>query len=209
VVGVNFDTWRGFWSFDLCLGVNALALVLNEKLRKLGCLEWWWLGVFIALNHQQVVGGGCCRWAHRTDRCASHVTQPLGFGSSRPLKALSSSGTGQSGVAPDRHCLVSSALWLCRVLLRTIALVGSRCSRPLHWIVVTALVHRTVRWIIAESARRNLGVAVWTLYGPGAPDSPVRQTRAHSVFLLLWIWSLTSIFYWFVLNLYAPVEYII
>jgi hypothetical protein len=37
-------------------------------------------GVFIALNHQQVVGGGCCRWAHRIVRCASHVTQPLWFG---------------------------------------------------------------------------------------------------------------------------------
>jgi hypothetical protein len=27
--------------------------------------------------------------------CASHVTQPLGFGRRRPLEALSSSGTGQ------------------------------------------------------------------------------------------------------------------
>jgi hypothetical protein len=39
-----FGTWRGFDSFDLCLGVNALALVLNVKCWKLGCLEWWWLG---------------------------------------------------------------------------------------------------------------------------------------------------------------------
>jgi hypothetical protein len=92
----GFGTWRGFDSFDLCLEVNALALVLNENLRKLGCLEWWWLGVFIALNHQQVVRGGCYRWAHRTVRCTSHVTQPLGFGSCRPLEALSSSGTGQT-----------------------------------------------------------------------------------------------------------------
>jgi hypothetical protein len=46
--------------------VNALALVLNENLRKHGCLEWRWLGVFVALNHQMVVGAGCCRWAHRT-----------------------------------------------------------------------------------------------------------------------------------------------
>jgi hypothetical protein len=28
----------------MCLGVNALALVLNVKCWKLGCLEWWWLG---------------------------------------------------------------------------------------------------------------------------------------------------------------------
>jgi hypothetical protein len=67
----GFGTWRGFDSFDLCLGVNALALVLNENLGKLGCLEWWWLGVFIALNHQTTVGGGCCRWAHRTVRCST------------------------------------------------------------------------------------------------------------------------------------------
>jgi hypothetical protein len=38
----------------ICLGVNALALVLNVKCWKLGCLEWWWLGVFIALNHHIV-----------------------------------------------------------------------------------------------------------------------------------------------------------
>jgi hypothetical protein len=29
---------------NMCLGVNALALVLNVKCWKLGCLEWWWLG---------------------------------------------------------------------------------------------------------------------------------------------------------------------
>jgi hypothetical protein len=23
-------------------------------------------GVFIALNHQTTIGGGCCRWVHRT-----------------------------------------------------------------------------------------------------------------------------------------------
>jgi hypothetical protein len=37
--------------------------------RKLGCLEWWWLGVFIALNHHKAVGEGCWRWTHRTVRC--------------------------------------------------------------------------------------------------------------------------------------------
>jgi hypothetical protein len=28
-------------------GVFGFALVLNEKCRRLGWLEWWWLGVFI------------------------------------------------------------------------------------------------------------------------------------------------------------------
>jgi hypothetical protein len=27
--------------------VNAFALVLNVEFRKLGCVNWWWLGVFI------------------------------------------------------------------------------------------------------------------------------------------------------------------
>jgi hypothetical protein len=106
----GFGTWRGFDSFDLCLGVNALALVLNENLKKLRCLEWWWLWVFIALNPQTTVRASCCRWAHRTVRCASHVTQPLGFGSCRPLEALSSSGTEHSSAAPDRHYSMSDAL---------------------------------------------------------------------------------------------------
>jgi hypothetical protein len=57
----------------------ALALVLNEMSEKLGCLEWWWLGVFIALNHHIAIGEAVYRLAHRTVRCASHVTQLLGF----------------------------------------------------------------------------------------------------------------------------------
>jgi hypothetical protein len=139
-------------------------------------------GVFIALNHQQAVGGGCYRWAHRTVRCASHVTQPLGFESCRPLEALSSSGTGQSGAAPDRHCSVSGALLLCALTLsRTVAhcsarqeslqstvALDSRCSAGAP---DSPIAHRTVRWIIAECTWRNPRVAVWTLYGPGAPDT--------------------------------------
>jgi hypothetical protein len=39
----GFGTWGGFDSIELSLGVNALALVLNVKCWKLGCLEWWWL----------------------------------------------------------------------------------------------------------------------------------------------------------------------
>jgi hypothetical protein len=39
---------------------------LNEMSEKLGCLEWWWLGVFIALNHYIAVGEAVYRWAHET-----------------------------------------------------------------------------------------------------------------------------------------------
>jgi hypothetical protein len=50
----------------LCLGVKSSALVLNAICWKLGCLEWWWLGVFIALTTKTTIGEGCCRWAHWT-----------------------------------------------------------------------------------------------------------------------------------------------
>jgi hypothetical protein len=97
----GFGTWGGVDSIELCLRVNALALVLNVKCWRLGCLEWWWLGVFIALNHHIPLGvavvDGCTGQSGappNTVRCASHVTQPLGFGHCRPLEALYSSGTG-------------------------------------------------------------------------------------------------------------------
>jgi hypothetical protein len=45
-------------SLDLCLGVKCIALVLNAMRGMLGWLEWRWLGVFIALNHQTTVGEG-------------------------------------------------------------------------------------------------------------------------------------------------------
>jgi hypothetical protein len=64
-------TWRGFDSIELCLILNALALVLSEMSEKLGCIEWWWLGVFIAQPPNQPLGLGCCRWAHRIVRCAT------------------------------------------------------------------------------------------------------------------------------------------
>jgi hypothetical protein len=41
--------------FEMCLGVNAIALVLNRNFRKLG-FHWRWLGVFIAYNHFLAVG---------------------------------------------------------------------------------------------------------------------------------------------------------
>jgi hypothetical protein len=115
------------WSFELCIGVNARALVLNMMLRNLGCLEWWWLGVFIALNHQTTVGAGSCRWVHRTVRCASHVIQPLGFWRFWPLEALSSSGTGQSGAAPDSYCSLSGALLTLSCTVAHCSVAVDRC----------------------------------------------------------------------------------
>jgi hypothetical protein len=65
--------------FDLCLVLIALALVLNMKSENLDALKCGGWGVFIAPTTKMAVGEAVCRWAHRTVRCASHVTQPLGF----------------------------------------------------------------------------------------------------------------------------------
>jgi hypothetical protein len=72
-------TWRGFDSLELCLVLIALALVLNEMSENLDAWSGGGWGVFIALNHHIAVGEAVYRWAHQIVRCASHVTQPLGF----------------------------------------------------------------------------------------------------------------------------------
>jgi hypothetical protein len=65
---------------DLCLVLIELALVLNVKSEKLGCLEVWWLGGIYSPNHQSGRWGGCLSMgAPDSVRCASHVTQLLGF----------------------------------------------------------------------------------------------------------------------------------
>jgi hypothetical protein len=91
----------------MCLGVESFALVLNEMFGMLGWIWMRWLGVFIALNHFHCRWGGCWRWAHRTCTVpclvCRHVTQLLGFEVGRPLDALSSCDTGQSG-APLTFC---------------------------------------------------------------------------------------------------------
>jgi hypothetical protein len=115
-------TWRDFDSIYLCLVLNALALVLNVLAEKLRCLEVWWLGVFIAPTTKVAVGRGCCRWVHRTVRCASHVTQPLGF------DRLSSDMWGHRTVRwctgqllITVRCAFWRLLWLC-----------ARCPRTVH-----------------------------------------------------------------------------
>jgi hypothetical protein len=189
----------------------------------LECLDAWcgggW-GAFIALNHQVAVGEGCCRWAHRTGTVGypvhRHVTQPLGFRSSRSLEALSSCDTGQSDTTPDSSCSLSGVpltprLWLCAHCSSVIRF----CSRPLRELAVAPLVHRTVRWHTGQSCGTPDGPVNYSGVRLLKPESgwfifvrtwctghcPVahRTVRCASpqhtqVSLLLWIWSLTWIF---------------
>ena len=99
-------------------------------------LKWPVGVVFIATNQNVAVGEGCWRWAHRTVRCtpdsvrcASHVILSVGVGAGRPLEALSSCGTGQSGVTPDSPVPSNLLLWL---LSWYCAALFIRQSRPLR-----------------------------------------------------------------------------
>jgi hypothetical protein len=140
-----FGTWRGFDSFELCLVLIALALVLNEMSEKLGCLEWWWLGVFLAPTTNSTVGEVVCRWAHRTVRCATGhcpVRQPrhptVRVLTVLTVGALTSWGTGQFSAAPDRSCSLSGAPSGAALTLRELSAHCSRCKRPLESTVALA-----------------------------------------------------------------------
>jgi hypothetical protein len=111
--------------------------VLAENLDALKCGGW---GVFIAPTTKVAVGEDCCRRAHRIVRCASHVTQPLGF----DLWSSDRWATGQSGGAPDSHCSLFGAPSSacsdfcvrsphCSLLLYTFAVDRWRCSCCSAW----------------------------------------------------------------------------
>jgi hypothetical protein len=124
------------YDLECCLGSHTLK---------------WPIGVvFIATNQIVAVGEVYWRWAHRIVRCATgqcpvrrHVILSLGLGAGRPLEALSSCGTGQSG-APLTFCSD-----FCRVtVLHCSSVRVDRCVQ----IVVAPLAHRTVRWYTRQSS---------------------------------------------------------
>jgi hypothetical protein len=87
-------------------------------------------------------------------RCASHVTRTLGFWSSWPLEALSSSGTGQAPGAP-----LTSSSDSARTVLHcssdSPAFAVDHCAKEL-----------LLRWCTGQSG--------------GTSDSPVNYSGAHS-----------------------------
>jgi hypothetical protein len=136
----------------------------------LGWLEWRWLGDIYSPQPpiqplgQATVDGRTGQSGAPSDtvRCASHVTQPLGFWRFRPLElcllvAPDSSVSHRTGTV---HCPVRlwRLLWLLRELSAHCSVAGDRCrlaADPLRWLVVAPLVHRTVRWIIADCSLRT------------------------------------------------------
>jgi hypothetical protein len=145
----DFDRIGGF---DLCLGVLCFALVLNGVWWMLGWLEWRWLwGIYspqppIQPLGQAAVDGRTGQSDAPPDsvRCASHVTQSFGFWRFWPLELY-------LHVAPDSPVHLLQLLWLLRKLSLHCSVAGDRCSRPLPWLAVAPLVHRTVRWHTGQS----------------------------------------------------------
>jgi hypothetical protein len=200
-----------------------LALVLNGMSENLGCLEWWWLGGTYSPQPPHSHWEGCLSMGAPD----SPVRQPR-RPTVRVLKILTvgeltSCRTGQSGAAPDRSYSLSSAPL-------TPALTSSRTVHILFTLLQTTVALLAVAPLGAPDSPVNYSGAApekpegeeFRLYGPwcvghclvvhwtlssGTPDSPVRQTRVLFSLFAPIFWTLTWSFYWFVLNLYAPVEY--
>jgi hypothetical protein len=138
---------------DLCLVLIALALVLNVKSEKLGCLEVWWLGGIYSPNHQNGRWGGCLSMGAPDSpvRQPRHPTVRV-----RQLE-LSQMGPQDSPVVHrivTVHCPVR--LLAPALSLRELSAHCSCVSRPLNSTVALATVaplgtpdspmpHRTVR----------------------------------------------------------------
>jgi hypothetical protein len=189
----------------VCLILNVIALVRCGKSENLDSMNDGWLGVFIAPTTKLAVwwrllshGAPDSPVCHRT-LSGAPATSP-----SRWFPTVGASifwATGQSGGAPDMHCSVSgapsgSALTLSRTVAHLMPSADDRWHEvavaPLaHRIVRCAtghcpVLHRTVRWIIAERPLEFLKVSsseleslVHRTLSGGTPDSLVRQNRAH------------------------------
>jgi hypothetical protein len=223
-----------FWSlewiecFDCVFGVFAFALVLNEKCRRLGWLEWWWLVVFIALTTILAVDVDgtpdrtlfTVRWLPRQ--------QTIGVWSGWPLKSFVlllhrtvRCHTGQTSATPDSSVCSNFA-----ALTSTLYAFAIHQSRPLgavdRWSVGAPDMfgaHRTVRWIIVERLPENpesslfVECSAWALDSVWCtPDSvwctpdSVRcatgSTNASLCSNLCWVPNLISLLVY--VELYAP-----
>jgi hypothetical protein len=159
-----------FWSlewiecFDCVFGVFSFALVLNENCRRLGWLEWWWLGVFIAPTTISAVAVDG-HTGHNTVHCPVPATSADHWGLERltvevfyPL------------AAPD----MSGAFWLLTSTLCTFtvhAVDRWRCLLLLRWLTGHVLCTPTIRWIIAEWILENLESSQFSSALAWAPDS--------------------------------------
>jgi hypothetical protein len=172
----------------------------------LGWLEWRWLGVFIAPTTNLTIGEGCCRWVHRTVRCATGhcpVRQPR----HPTVRVLTVSTVGD--LTSWGHQTVRCAFWRLLWLFANCPHTDDRWSRPLHWLAVAPLAHQIVQWIIVERGLRNPKVKSWSR--SPLVHRTVRCARPgfSSVSFAPFFWTLALIFLLVCVEHLAPVEYII
>jgi hypothetical protein len=158
---------------------------------------WGGWGIY-SPNHQKWLLEDCCRMAHQTVRCASHVSQPLELWQVGPLGCPVVHRIGPV------DCLVRQLHVLCplRAQARIKCVAVDRCARSSRCSAGTPdspvctghcpVTHRTVRWIIAERplnfpkvASSSSSALVHRTQSGGTPDSLVRQTRVSLGSLLL------------------------
>jgi hypothetical protein len=93
----------------MCLWNEFFALVLSVESGKLGYIEWWWLGVFIAPTTILAVGfsflstgasDSPVRTGHRTIHCLVHATS-VACWFRLPLWCTEQSGTPDSLLQPN------------------------------------------------------------------------------------------------------------
>jgi hypothetical protein len=135
------------------------------KAENLDAMNGGWLGVFITPTTKIVVGGGCCRMAHRTVRCATgycSVRQPRHpTVRVRPLELLTSG-------PPDSP-----------VVHRTVTV-----HRPVHLLVPVLTSTRAVAYCSAFIVRCRRPLVLSSRYSAGTPDSPVHTSVVFCSFFI-------------------------
>jgi hypothetical protein len=213
----EIGTWRGF---DLLFCVLEWSIELLYWMQRLKTWMPWSVvvGGIYSPTHQNGRWGGCLSMgAPDTVRCASHVTQPLGF------DHWSSNKLGHRTVTVHYLVRLLKLLWLCARCPRIVHVhcsllqttVGVVAVAP-HGTPDSPVLHRTVWWIIAEWLSKNPKLSSselislvhrtlsdgapytvrWHTGQSGAPD----QGSLRLVFAPFF-WTLSWTFYWFVLNL--------
>jgi hypothetical protein len=165
-----------------CIECYSSCKVL--EVRKLGCFEWWVVGGIYSPNHQTSrLVKAVVVW--RTGQSGAPATSP-----SRWIPTVGASvfwATGQSSGAPNRHCSLSGAPSGSTLTLAcTVAHLMPSADDRWREVAVAPLAHRTLSGATPDSPVNYSGGASRIPEGeqfgvgvPGAPDSPVRQTRAH------------------------------
>jgi hypothetical protein len=110
--------------FGMCLGVNAIALVLNVNFRKLGWLEWRWFGSIYSLQPfpsrwlfllsmgapDSLVVHRTARWCteQATVHCPVHATSAACWGLERLTVGVLCLVAALDSLLPHRTCSVCS-----------------------------------------------------------------------------------------------------